>query len=103
MDPPQWGAVDAEIKVPAGENTELKCSPFKAWSRSMYSQTCYAYCQEFLPCSFLPSGPFTCIFSKTSHCMVMQHHEPEHHAGKKIFAIFKIKVTVRAHMRELIS
>ena len=27
---PQWGAVDTEIKVPFGENTELKRSPFKA-------------------------------------------------------------------------
>ena len=44
----------AEIKVPSGENTELKCSPFKAWSRSVYSHTCYAYCQGFLPCLFLP-------------------------------------------------
>ena len=32
---PQWGAADAEIKVPSGENTELKRSPFKAWSRSV--------------------------------------------------------------------
>ena len=48
---PQWGAADAEIKVPSGENTELKLSPFKAWSRSVYSHTCYAYCQGFL--SFL--------------------------------------------------
>ena len=47
---PQWGAADAEIKVPSGENTELKRSPFKAWSRSVYSHTCYAYCQGFLPC-----------------------------------------------------
>ena len=47
---PQWGAVDAEIKVPSGENTELKRSPFKAWSWSVYSHTCYAYCQGFLPC-----------------------------------------------------
>ena len=30
---PQWGAADAEIKVPFGENTELKRSAFKAWSR----------------------------------------------------------------------
>ena len=37
---PQWGAADAEIKVPSGENTELKRSPFKAWSRSIYSHTC---------------------------------------------------------------
>ena len=48
---PQWGAADAEIKVPSGENTELKLSPFQAWSRSVYSHTCYAYCQGFL--SFL--------------------------------------------------
>ena len=30
---PQWGAADAEIKVPSVENAELKGSPFKAWSR----------------------------------------------------------------------
>ena len=63
---PQWGAADAEIKVPSGGNTVFKCSPFKAWSRSVYSHTCYAYRQGFLPCLFLPSGPFTRIFSKTS-------------------------------------
>ena len=38
---------------------------FEAWSRSVYSQTCYTYCQGFLP-YFYPSGPFTCIFFKTS-------------------------------------
>ena len=27
---PQWGAADAEIRVPSGENTELKRSPFEA-------------------------------------------------------------------------
>ena len=36
----QWGAADAEIKVPSVENTELKRSPFKAWSRSVYSHIC---------------------------------------------------------------
>ena len=30
----QWGAADAEIKVPYGENTELKRSPFKARSNN---------------------------------------------------------------------
>ena len=45
----QWGAADAEIKVPSVENTELKGSPFKTWSRSIYSHTCYAHCQGFLP------------------------------------------------------
>ena len=44
-----WGAADAEIKVPSGENTELKRSAFKAWSKSVYSHTCYACCQGFLP------------------------------------------------------
>ena len=51
---PQWEAADTEIKVPSGENTELKRSPFKALSRSVCSHTCYAYCQGFLPCLFLP-------------------------------------------------
>ena len=51
---PQWGAADAEIKVPSVENTELKRSPFKAWSESVYSHTCYAHCQGFFPCLFLP-------------------------------------------------
>ena len=32
----------------------LKVSPFKSWSRSVYCHACYAYCQEFLPCLFLP-------------------------------------------------
>ena len=47
---PQWGAADAEIEIPSVENAELKGSPFKSWSRSVYSHTCYAYCQGFLPC-----------------------------------------------------
>ena len=65
--PSQWGAADAEIKVSSGESTELKCSPSKAWSRSVYSHTCYAYWQGFLPCLFstLP-GPFTCAFPQIS-------------------------------------
>ena len=33
---PQWGAADADIKVPSVENTQPKRSPFKAWSRSVY-------------------------------------------------------------------
>ena len=37
-----------------GENTELKRSPFQAWSGSVYSHTCYAYCQGFLLCLFPP-------------------------------------------------
>ena len=37
-------------------------SPFKAWSRLEYSYTCFADCQEFLPClNFCIPGPFTLI------------------------------------------
>ena len=32
---PQWGAADAEIKVPSGENTELICSPLPYMLRSL--------------------------------------------------------------------
>ena len=46
--------------------TQLKGSPFQAWSRSVYCTACYAYCQDFFLANFYPSGPFTCIFSKTS-------------------------------------
>ena len=45
----QWGTADAEMKVPSDENTELKGSPFKAWSKSLYCHACYACCQGFFP------------------------------------------------------
>ena len=51
---PQWRAEHAEIKVPSVQNTELKGSLFKAWSRSVYCYTCSAYCQGIHPCQFLP-------------------------------------------------
>ena len=66
-EPPQLGAADAEIKVLCGENTELKSSPFRGWSRSVYSHTCYAYCQGFLSCLFLHFRSIHLhFFSKTS-------------------------------------
>ena len=43
-----------KLKSHLNENTELMRSPFKAWSRSVYSHTCYAYCQGFLSRLFLP-------------------------------------------------
>ena len=70
---PQWEAADTEIKVPSGENAELKCSPFRAWRTSVYSHTCYAYCQEFIflllstlpvhsPAFFFRTSPdFSCV------------------------------------------
>ena len=65
---PRWGAADAEVKAPSGENTELKRYPFKAWSRSAYSHTCYAYCQGFLSCLLISTLPVhsPAFFSKTS-------------------------------------
>ena len=63
---PQWGAAAAEIKVPSDENTELKDSSFQAWSRSVYSHTCYAYCLGFFSCLFLPFRSIHLHFSKTS-------------------------------------
>ena len=63
---PQWGATDAEIKVPSDENTELKRSLFGAWSRSVYSHACYAYCQGFLLYLFLLFRSLHLHFFKTS-------------------------------------
>ena len=53
LNPLQWGAADAEIKVPSVENTELEGSPCKAWGRSVYSHACYAYFQGSLSCTGL--------------------------------------------------
>ena len=87
--PPQWGVVDTEIKVPSGENTGLKRSPFKAWSRSVYSHTCYTYCQGFLPCLFPLFQSIHLHFSKTSpnfflHWLLLTHGScvgPQHKTG----------------------
>ena len=48
LNSPEWGAVDAQVT--SVENTELEGSPFKAFGRSVYSHTCYAYYQGYLPC-----------------------------------------------------
>ena len=45
---PQWGAADAEIEVSFGENTELKRSPFIAWSRSVYLTQTQTYVLRLL-------------------------------------------------------
>ena len=63
---PQWRAAGAEIKVQSVENTRLKGSPCNDWSRSVYSHTCYAYCQGFLPCHFLPFRYIHMHFFQTS-------------------------------------
>ena len=63
---PQWGAADAEIKVPSGENTELKRSPYPAWSGRCMAMHATLAAREFFLAYFYLSSPFTCIFSKTS-------------------------------------
>ena len=63
---PQWGAADAEIKVPSGENTELKRSPFKARVDQYIAIHARLTARDFFLACFYPSGPFTCIFSKPS-------------------------------------
>ena len=62
--PPQWGAVDAEIKVPSGENTELKRSPLKPGSGQYIAIHATLTARDFFLAYFYPSGPITCIFSK---------------------------------------
>ena len=63
---PLWDTADVEIKDPFVENPEFKGCPFTAWSRSVYSHACYACCQEFLPCQFLPFRSIHLHISKTS-------------------------------------
>ena len=82
-DDPQWGAAEAEIKVPSDENTELKRSSFKVWSRSVYGHIYHCHllpemfslwpyiplpltARKFFLAKFYPSGPFICIFQKLS-------------------------------------
>ena len=61
--PPSSGELRTQkLKSHLVRNTKLKSSSFKAYSRSVHSRTCYAYCQGFLPCLFLP---FRSIFL---HC-----------------------------------
>ena len=55
---PLWpcsGALRTQkLKSQLVRTQELKRSPFKAWSRSVYCHTRYTYCQGFIPCLFLP-------------------------------------------------
>ena len=64
--PLQRGAADAEIKVPSGENTELKHSPLKPGVGQYIAIHATLAATDFFLAYFNPSGPFTCIFSKTS-------------------------------------
>ena len=63
---PQWGAADAEIKVPSGENTELNVLPFKPGVGQYIAIHATLTATDFFLAYFYTSGTFTCIFSKTS-------------------------------------
>ena len=53
-------------KVPSDENTELKGSPFKAGVGQYIAMLATLTARDFFLADFYPSGPFTCIFSKSS-------------------------------------
>ena len=63
---PLLGAADAEIKVPSGENTELKHFPLKPGVGQYIAIHATLTARDFFLPYFYLSGPFTCIFSKTS-------------------------------------
>ena len=56
---PQWGAADAEIKVPSGENTELKRSPLKPRVGQYTAIHVTLTARDFFLAYFFSSGPFT--------------------------------------------
>ena len=58
---PQWGAADAEIKVPSGENTELKRSPLKPRVGQSIAMHATLNARDFFVYFYI-SGPFNCIF-----------------------------------------
>ena len=60
MRSPQWGAADAEIKVPSGENTELQLTGVGQYIAMHATLTA----RGFFFAYFYPSSPFTCIFPK---------------------------------------
>ena len=59
---PQWGAVDAEIKVLSAENTELKGAPCKSLVGQYIAIHATLTARDFFLANFYPSGPFTSIF-----------------------------------------
>ena len=63
---PQWGAADAEFKVPSDENTELNVLPLKPGVCQFIAMHATLNARDFFLANFYPSGTFTCILSKTS-------------------------------------
>ena len=63
---PQWGAADAEIKVPSGENTELNVLPLKPGVGQYVAIHATLTAMDFFLADLYSSSPFTCILPKTS-------------------------------------
>ena len=59
----QWGAADAEIKVPSGERTQsLNVLPLKPGVSQYIAIHATLTARDFFLGYFYPSGPFTGIF-----------------------------------------
>ena len=66
--PPQWGAADAEIKVPSVRTQSLKLNvlPLKPGVGQYIAIHATLTARDFFLTYFYPSGPFICIFSQTT-------------------------------------
>ena len=60
------GTADAEIRDPSVQNPHLKVLPFKPGAGPYKATHATPTARDFFLASFYPSGPVTCIFSKTS-------------------------------------
>ena len=64
METPQWGAADAEIKVPSGKNIELNVLPLNPGVGQHIAIHATLTARDFFLAYFYSSGPFTRIFPK---------------------------------------
>ena len=60
---PQWGAADAEIKVPSDlvRTQSLNVLPFKPGVGQYIAIHATLTARDFFVANFYPSGPFSCI------------------------------------------
>ena len=63
---PQWGAADAEIKVPSVRTQSLNVLPVEPGVGQYIAMHVTLTARGFFLASFYPSGPFTSIFPQTS-------------------------------------
>ena len=63
---PRWGAADAEIKAHLVRKESLNVLPLEPRVGQYTVIQATLTVRDFFLANFYPSGPFTCIFSKTS-------------------------------------